>query len=56
MPAKRLALAQPRCKRVKYTFAGNVNMPQAANALYEGWAARRESAEATFRAFTGNDD
>ena len=30
-------------------------MPRAANESYEGWVAWRDSAEATFRAFIGDD-
>ena len=48
-------LAQPQPKRVKYVFAGDVEMPQAASEAFARWAAWRDSAEATFQAFISDD-
>ena len=44
-------LAQPQPKGAKYVFTSDVNILQTSSPEYEGWAAWRDSMEATFRAF-----
>ena len=54
-PAGRPAHDQPRTKRTKCAFAGDVDMPQAASESYEQWTQWRDHVAATFRAFLSDD-
>ena len=54
-PAGRPVQDQPRAKRTKCAFAGDVHMPQAASESYERWSSWRDHVSATFRAFLGDD-
>ena len=54
-PAGKLAPGQPCAKRTKCAFAGDVDMPQAANASYEKWTQWRDHVAATFGAFLSHD-
>ena len=54
-PAGRPAQDQPRAKRTKCAFAGDVDMPQAASESYERWSSWRDHVSATFRAFLSDD-
>ena len=54
-PAGRSAQEQPRAKRTKCAFAGDVDMPQAASESYEKWTRWRDHVAATFRAFLSDD-
>ena len=54
-PAGRPAQDQPRAKRTKCAFAGDVDVPQAASESYEGWSLWRDHVSATFRAFLSDD-
>ena len=51
----RPSLARPQPKRIKYLFAGDVEMPQEASETFAGWAAWRHSAEVTIRVFISAD-
>ena len=53
--AGRSAQDQPRAKRTKCAFAGDVDMPQAASESYERWSLWRDHVSATFRAFLSDD-
>ena len=54
-PAGRPAQDQPRAKRTKCAFAGDIDMPQAASESYEKWALWRDHVSPTFRAFLSDD-
>ena len=54
-PAGRPAQDQPLAKRTKCAFAGDVDMPQAANESYERWSLWRDHVSATFRVFLSDD-
>ena len=53
--AWRPAQDQPRAKRTKCAFAGDVDMPQAASESYERWSQWRDHVSATCRAFLSDD-
>ena len=53
--ASKLAREQPRAKRAKCEFAGDVDMPHAVSESYEKWGEWRDHVAATFRAFLSDD-
>ena len=54
-PASKPSQEQPRAKRTKCAFVGDVDMPQAVNESYEKWAQWRDHVAATFHAFLSDD-